>query len=637
MESAAPDWMQEYHASTQSTGMASDTPDWMQEYHSSLSPQSTQFPPMLSDIEKSGLTGLGQGAIGLATVPFDLGAQAGGWLANKALNAAGMPSGAIPPSATNTINEATGMDYQPQSVAGQYAQTIGNFLPATIGANPGNIMQAMKQAALSGGGAETAKQMGYGPVGQVIGGIGGGVSGNLLNGVGEGINTISKGILAQNPEDLQSIAASMKSSAGNVYDQMRETGTIFTPEAAQELKTAVNQAASDPSFIPELNPKTLAIVSKIGNVADNSALDLGSLDQYRRLLGRIGPTEDGVSAGSVKKAIDSFVKNSTSSDITNGSTQGIDLLNQGRQAYANASRFEDISDIVSNSGGDPNKLKSGLQKFMKDPENTLGWSSDQINALKDAANYNAPEKILKMMGTFGLKFMGDNGLTRSAFPALAGGEIAMHGNPVLGLGTVGIGTGAEAARTYLARGKAQKVLDLFQQMQANGAQRNAMGVEPPLALPRPPDFYVPPEPEMAETPDLFSQSNNIAPQQAQIGSQFYAPNSRALPAPGPIEVPPGGFRATYNPYNLNIGDEPIGPIAQQSYYQEPQQSTPTVQPRLLPYYQRPDFIAAPSGLISQVPNVQQGTYSFGEPQGMPILPGEANTIMQFLNRMKAQQ
>lgn len=454
------------------------------------------YPPQstIDDITKSGLTGIGQGTVGMATLPFDLGSMAGGALARKAVgnSTMGITPGSLPdkalqymfgssnstdaPSITRPIEQAVGLTYEPKTTSGEYARTIGNFVPATMtGAvsEAPSLIEAMKLAAkrsvLSGAGAETANQMGLGPVGQIIGALAGNAAGNSLSSVPQGLRTMGKGIMAESPENLQDIATSMKSNAGGLYQKMRETGTLFTQDAAQELKNKINTALQVPSFIPDLNPNTVAVVKKISDVADNGYLDLGSLDQYRRMLGKFGATEDGVSAGSVKKAIDSFVNGANENHIDSGNTTGIALLNQGRAAYANAARYNDIADVVAKANGDPNRLKAGLQKFLSDRDNTAGWSDEHISALKDAANYSIPERLLKAAGAPGIKIMGKAGITRSAFPLAVQGESYNLGNPLLGAAIVGGGTAAEAARTYIARGKAQKVLDLFQQMKTNGA------------------------------------------------------------------------------------------------------------------------------------------------------------------------
>ena len=131
-------------------------------------------------------------------------------------------------------------------------------------------------------------------------------------------------------------------------------------------------------------------------------MGLDHLDQIRRQLGRTGGGEEAVASGAVKKVIDNFVTSANSSYLSNGSTKAINLLKQGRVQYAKASRFEDISDIITKADGDPNKIKSGLTSFLKNSDNLHGFSPIEIDALKQAARSTAPEKILKGFGKFGI-------------------------------------------------------------------------------------------------------------------------------------------------------------------------------------------------------------------------------------------
>lgn len=148
--------------------------------------QQQGFGDYAADIGKSAGTGLGQGAIGMITGPLDLGAQAGGYLAKKAVGNSTMgidpngiayqgldklfgPNGLLPeapPSATNAAIDATGLDYQPQTMPGKFANTIAAFVPSIATGNIGNgasLMQnagnVAKQSALAGGLSEGLGQI----------------------------------------------------------------------------------------------------------------------------------------------------------------------------------------------------------------------------------------------------------------------------------------------------------------------------------------------------------------------------------------------------------------------------------------------------------------------------------------------
>lgn len=270
-------------------------------------------------------------------------------------------------------------------------------------------------------------------------------------------NAFVKGIGATDAEDLPAVADELKSSAGKIYDQMRNVGAVFNKDASQNLVSNIDDAVESKQFIPQLNPKTVAIIDHMRDAADNGTLGLDQIDQYRRLLGRVGSTEDGVSAGLAKRAIDSFVNDADQTDLEGGNLKAVDLLNQGRAAYSQASKFEDISDILSKANGDPNRIKAGLQRFMANSDNTIGWSIPELGALKEAANNGVGENLLKAFGKFGFDFS-KSGVGNTVLPALSVGAGAT-GAAGFGIPLAVGGTIARQGQKYLARGYAQKLLD----------------------------------------------------------------------------------------------------------------------------------------------------------------------------------
>lgn len=453
---------------------------------------------IVSDSIKGFGRGIGQGAIGLATMPFDLGAQAGGYLAKKAignstlgLDANSMAYNALnsifgpgglpekPPSVTGAVFDATGLNGQAQTVPGQFAQTIGNFVPAVAAATMGNgqplssnLMTIAKESGLMGAGDETAGQLTNGtaaePYARIAGSLAGHFVPSALDSLSGGGSNLMAGMTARSVDQMQAEADALKSGAGKTIEGAKQSGVVFNPEKSQGIVDAVNAALNKKDMIPEMNPKTLAIVNKISSLAETSDLGLSQLAQYRTMLNRIAPTEDGVSAGAVKKAIDSSVNSATEDDLIGGTTDAIKQLNIGRANYAAASRFEDISDLLSKANGDPNRIKAALSRFASDPDNYRGWPQAQVMALKTAADTGIVENLLKAFGKFGFS-MGKPGVGNTVLPALSMASQAV-GNPV-GIPLAIGGTAARLGQTYLARGKADKLLDMLSQMKANGAMQ----------------------------------------------------------------------------------------------------------------------------------------------------------------------
>lgn len=272
---------------------------------------------------------------------------------------------------------------------------------------------------------------------------------------GAALKTGARGLTARSPEALQETANTMKSASGNLYNQMRKEGAVFNQQKTGSIVSNIDKAITSQQFIPQLNPKTLAIVDHLKEASATGTLGLNELDQYRRLLTRVGSSEDGVSAGAARRAIDDAVNSAAPADLVNGDTKAIQLLNKGRADYARSSRFEDVSDILVKANGDANKIKSGLTRFVSNDDNLRGFSMAEKAALKKAANTGIGENILKAFGKFGFDFS-KSGTGNTVLPALlaGGGMAGVPGGVPLAVG----GTIARQAQKYIARGKAENAL-----------------------------------------------------------------------------------------------------------------------------------------------------------------------------------
>lgn len=288
------------------------------------------------------------------------------------------------------------------------------------------------------------------------------------------VKTGLTGVKALTPEQILEDAAQNKSDAGGIFNQMRANGATYGPEKTEAIRAAVNQAVSDPSFVPEMNPKTLGIVNKLNQVADSGKMDLSTLHQYRTLLSRVGGSEDGISAAAVKNAINQHVYSTTSTDLISGTPEAAELLRYGTAAYARAARTEDVAEVIAKAGGDPNRLKAGLTRFVNKPENLYDMNDEEKIALKAAASNTTTEKLLKMAGKFGIDLGTSLTPGNTALPAVTGAMSTIAAEPLAGSAIVAGGTLARQGQKMLARGAAQKAYDLVKNRQLPDAPSSLM-------------------------------------------------------------------------------------------------------------------------------------------------------------------
>lgn len=284
----------------------------------------------------------------------------------------------------------------------------------------------------------------------------------------KGTKDVVTGIRARDAEELASQAMGQKSAAGALRGKMADIGAVISPNKAQELQNNLDDALKGLDLIPELSPKTTAIVNRIRDAASGTdGLELNKLDQYRRLLRSAG-NEDSVAASAVRKALDNTVNSLTPNDFTQGGTDAVKYLNAFRRDYTQASKFENISDILVKADGDPNRIKAGLTRFLNNKDNLRGFTTNELSALQEAARSSAPEKVLKMFGKFGID-LGSSLTPGNTIGPVVGGYM----NPLVPVA----GTASRQTQKYLARGKAENLLQLIEQGGKAASQSPAL---PPI-------------------------------------------------------------------------------------------------------------------------------------------------------------
>jgi hypothetical protein len=298
----------------------------------------------------------------------------------------------------------------------------------------------------------------------------------------KGTRNAATGAVARGGEELIDAADNMKSGASGLYQQMRDKGALLNPSSSNGLLATIDAEIRKSKFIPALNPKTTGIIDDLADTirASKGQIGIDDLDQYRRMLGRIGQTEDGVSAGAARRAIDDFVNSLDNKGLVNGGEEAIGLLNKGRAEYARAARFENIADILNKADGDPNKIKSALTRFMNNDRNMRGWNEAEKAALREAARGTTAEKVLKSLGKFGFDLGNSTTMGNTIGPVLGGAVGVSTAGATGGLVPVA-GTVARQGQKYLARGKAE---NLLRTIEGNAPKKlsNPIKIKPPAGV-----------------------------------------------------------------------------------------------------------------------------------------------------------
>lgn len=304
------------------------------------------------------------------------------------------------------------------------------------------------------------------------GALTGGIVGGAIPAVGAatkqltlGVKSALRGLEVRGGEELGQAAAQLKAIGSASYKKMRDAGAVLTNNTANKI---VNRIDTSIKASGKLNDKihgdTLAVMQDFREAAQKGDLSLEELDQFRQLLqdsvrkntvnGMANP--DAQRSQQAIKVLDRLVNGLGGNSLQNGDIAAVKALQEGRKQWAKYRRFETLQDLIVKAGGDPNKIKSSLSRFMNNKKNTIGWSAEEKQALANAAKMTSGEQILKGLGRFGIE-------PNNVFlPLVGGGFSAVAGSG--GVGAAGIAAGTVSRQLYklVSRGKADELLRIIE-------------------------------------------------------------------------------------------------------------------------------------------------------------------------------
>lgn len=285
------------------------------------------------------------------------------------------------------------------------------------------------------------------------------IAGAVLGTGAAGLSNIGKGIVARSSDDIAEAGNKIRLGSEKAYSRMRDVGAVINQKASQKIAFNLEQKLkSDGPLNARLHDKVLSVFGDIKEAFNKGDVGLEEMDQWRQLLGDVaGDFNDKINARKAKllmKELDNTVNSLTGKDLSAGTDEAITALNLGRQEYSKFSRFRTVSEILEKADGDPNKIKSGLDRLLNNKKKVRGFSDDEIAALRNAAKYTAGEGITKALGKFGFDLGTSQTMGNTALPVLGG---FMTGGKLTAAGTA-----ARQTQKYLARGKAEQLLRVIE-------------------------------------------------------------------------------------------------------------------------------------------------------------------------------
>ena len=355
-------------------------------------------------------------------------------------------------------------DYQPQTTAGEYARTVGEFLPGAVALRgPMSVANAlMYGTALPAVASETAGQLTEGSVFEPYARIGGALAGGWL-----GARMAAPGQAAQ------PTAREIRKSAGYGDDftevlRSAKTSDQSYQNIVRDLWDDVKQAGTSHKVQQDFG-RTLQNEIKL---TQQEGASLHSLERLRRAINSAGggalDTPNQAIASRLVDKLDDAVESLSASNISATGPQGkpaLEALKEARQIYRTGKKAQIIENAISRAQNQASGVENGLRiqfrKIMDNEKLRRSFNKEEIEAIQSVVKGNFSTNAMRWLGSLGLPI--DQG--RSALGSLMGGGAGAAIGSAVG-GPVGAAIGGPA---LMAAGTASR-------LGANAATRNAAAI-----------------------------------------------------------------------------------------------------------------------------------------------------------------
>ncbi len=359
-----------------------------------------QQPSVGMDIAKSAGVGLGKGLIG-GTVALpgnivDLAGRGARWAGGKMGVELPDPNEYNPlptsESVRKQVEQVTGPFYKPQTKAGKYAETIGEFAggPTSYVGKGVSLGRKLAGAVAEGTASETAGQMTEGSDYEPLARLAGGVAGGRAAATGRrGTGTVSDETLRQNAKaGYQTLENSNVTINGDQFvrvmdtfeGQLRQTG--HRPYNAKPVWDVLDDIRAD-------------LTDASGKVRDVNMQDIKG---FRTLLKNVRGTDvDREAAGRVGDLLDKYLSQVPKHHVISGDpVKDTQLLKQTNADYRGLKRSEALSDLerdantqaqVSGVGANKeNALRQGANRILKSKTESLRYNQQELDVLREVAD-----------------------------------------------------------------------------------------------------------------------------------------------------------------------------------------------------------------------------------------------------------
>lgn len=236
----------------------------------------------------------------------------------------------------------------------------------------------------------------------------------------------------------------LKAQSRSIYGRIDDLGATIRPDSFDGFVDDVSAKLKKAGFDPGLHPKAASVLNRL-NSEKGQIKQLTEIDILRRVaLGAsksIEPDEKRV-GGIILESFDDYLDNLKGSDFAGAEFSGIGpQYKEARNLWGKARRSEMIHEAIEKAkdqaSGFENGIRVQLRAILNSKKRSMGFSKDELAAMKEVVRGTKMANIAKFLGRFGIN-------ERQA-TSMLGASVGIGGGASIGSavgGTAGAGIGA---------------------------------------------------------------------------------------------------------------------------------------------------------------------------------------------------
>lgn len=280
----------------------------------------------------------------------------------------------------------------------------------------------------SAGSSELAREAGFGPVGQTVAGLGGGLAGGLAASTRQ-----------PKPASFRDAAKNVETEAKAFFKDSEAQGLAVSDSSYKSFATNLRATIENEGLDKDLTPSSNAALNRISAEIDTGPMTLEKINTLRKVIGAAGGSTapaDRRLASKMKEGLDDYLDNlDPNVDIIAGNASAVDSLKTARKLWTRLSKAEKIESLINradlSASDKATAIRQEFRTLAKNPKRMRQFTPEEQFQINKIVKGGPVMKTLELLGSFAptdLRGVGQvtaagmgGGATGAATAALGGG------------------------------------------------------------------------------------------------------------------------------------------------------------------------------------------------------------------------